>query len=38
MIHQDKETFGEDADKFRPERWMEDSERVGDMSKFFNQA
>ncbi|KFY24339.1 hypothetical protein V491_02193 [Pseudogymnoascus sp. VKM F-3775] len=27
VIHLDKEIFGEDADKFRPERWMEDPER-----------
>jgi cytochrome P450 len=34
VINRDKKTFGEDADDFRPERWMEDSERVGDMSMF----
>ncbi|CRG86476.1 Pisatin demethylase [Talaromyces islandicus] len=35
VIHQDKDTFGEDAHKFRPERWMEDAERVGDMKRGF---
>ncbi|KAH6658877.1 cytochrome P450 family protein [Truncatella angustata] len=32
VIHLDKEVFGEDADKFRPERWMEDPNRVSNMS------
>ncbi|QKX59663.1 uncharacterized protein TRUGW13939_06803 [Talaromyces rugulosus] len=35
VINRDKKTFGEDSDAFRPERWMEDSERVGDMKRIF---
>lgn len=34
VINRDKKTFGEDADEFRPERWMDDAERVGQMSMF----
>lgn len=33
VIHLNKDIFGEDADKFRPERWMEDPDRVATMSK-----
>jgi cytochrome P450 len=32
VIHQNKDVFGEDADKFRPERWMEEPDRVATMS------
>jgi hypothetical protein len=35
VIHQNKDIFGEDADKFRPERWMEESDRVSNMSTQF---
>ncbi len=35
VIHQDKDVFGEDADIFRPERWMEDPDRVATMSTKF---
>lgn len=31
VIHRNKEVFGEDADQFRPERWMKDDN--GDMRK-----
>ena len=33
VLHQDKSVFGEDADKFRPERWLEDG--AGQMERFF---
>lgn len=35
VINRDKKIFGEDSNAFRPERWMEDSERVGHMSMFY---
>jgi len=38
VINRDKKTFGEDADEFRPERWMEDAERVGQMSTLDRTA
>ncbi|KAL3482853.1 cytochrome P450 [Aspergillus germanicus] len=34
VIHQNKDIFGEDADKFRPERWMEEPDRVATMTFF----
>ncbi|KAI9667995.1 MAG: hypothetical protein M1821_000815 [Bathelium mastoideum] len=33
VIHQDKSIFGEDADRFRPERWLESG--AGQMERFF---
>ncbi|KAL3452899.1 cytochrome P450 [Aspergillus insuetus] len=35
VIHQNKDVFGEDAAKFRPERWMEEPDRVVTMSTQF---
>ncbi|EFW18192.1 hypothetical protein D8B26_005031 [Coccidioides posadasii str. Silveira] len=35
VIHQDKDTFGEDAHKFRPERWLEEPDRVSQMRRVF---
>ncbi|KAI1346127.1 cytochrome P450 family protein [Xylaria sp. FL0043] len=34
VIHRVQEVWGTDADKFRPERWL-DEERVGDLRRFF---
>lgn len=33
VVHQDKDIYGEDADQFRPERWLQ--EDVGDMHRNF---
>lgn len=33
IIHRDKDTFGEDADDFRPERWLEDPMRSERMQR-----
>lgn len=33
VIHRNKEIFGEDADTFRPERWMGEEERVKVMDR-----
>lgn len=33
-IHRSKKIFGEDVDKFRPERWLGDSARASDMNQF----
>lgn len=33
VIHRDKDMFGEDADEFRPERWLESPERALEMDK-----
>ncbi|KAK4460566.1 Pisatin demethylase [Cladorrhinum samala] len=37
VLHRDKETFGQDADKFRPERWLEDEERAKKMERYMFQ-
>lgn len=34
VLHHNKEIFGEDANDFRPERWLEGPERVNRMSKY----
>lgn len=34
IIHRDKAVFGDDADIFRPERWLEDVERACLMDKY----
>ena len=33
-VHQDTGVFGYDADKFRPERWLEDPERARRMNQY----
>ncbi|KAJ8610133.1 hypothetical protein MRB53_038740 [Persea americana] len=35
VIHQDKSIFGEDADKFNPDRWLGDKEKTSNMEKHF---
>ncbi|OTB01706.1 hypothetical protein M426DRAFT_63551 [Hypoxylon sp. CI-4A] len=37
VLHRDKATFGEDADYFRPERWLEDPENAKVMERFMFQ-
>ncbi|KAK4224636.1 cytochrome P450 [Podospora fimiseda] len=37
VLHRDKETFGEDADEFRPERWLEDEEKSKRMERYMFQ-
>jgi cytochrome P450 len=35
-VHQDKEVFGEDANIFRPERWLDsDAQRMAAMDRAF---
>ncbi|KAK1634586.1 cytochrome P450 monooxygenase [Colletotrichum phormii] len=34
VVHRDKTVFGEDADVFRPERWLESPERAQEMDKY----
>lgn len=34
VIHRDKGIYGEDTDKFRPDRWLEDEERAKLMDKY----
>lgn len=33
-IHRDRKVFGEDVDNFRPERWLEEPQRVSEMNQF----
>jgi cytochrome P450 len=33
-IHRNKKVFGEDADEFRPERWLEDPANAAEMNQF----
>ncbi|KID78805.1 Cytochrome P450 family protein, partial [Metarhizium brunneum ARSEF 3297] len=35
VIHQNEDIFGQDAHNFRPERWMEEPERVATMRRNF---
>ncbi|ETS80172.1 hypothetical protein PFICI_07701 [Pestalotiopsis fici W106-1] len=37
VLHRHKETFGQDADVFRPERWLEDEEKAKKMDRFMFQ-
>ncbi|KAK4125780.1 cytochrome P450 [Parathielavia appendiculata] len=37
VLHRDKEIFGQDADDFRPERWLEDEERARKMERYMFQ-
>ncbi|KAK3352199.1 cytochrome P450 [Lasiosphaeria hispida] len=37
VLHRDTEVFGEDADVFRPERWLEDEERARKMERYMFQ-
>ncbi|KAK3687839.1 cytochrome P450 [Podospora appendiculata] len=37
VLHRDKGIFGEDADVFRPERWLEDEERAKRMERYMFQ-
>ncbi|KAK9781184.1 putative Cytochrome P450 [Seiridium cardinale] len=37
VLHRDKSVFGEDAEQFRPERWLEDEQRAKTMERFMFQ-
>ncbi|KAI2778208.1 cytochrome P450 [Daldinia loculata] len=37
VLHRDKATFGQDADYFRPERWLEDPENAKVMERYMFQ-
>ncbi|KAI1760199.1 cytochrome P450 [Hypoxylon sp. FL1150] len=37
VLHRDKETFGEDADFYRPERWLDDPENAKVMERYMFQ-
>jgi cytochrome P450 len=34
VIHRDRAVFGEDADEFRPERWLEDHDKAQEMDRY----
>ena len=36
-VHRDKNTFGEDCDSYRPERWLEDAESTRGMERAMLQ-
>ena len=35
VLHRDTDVFGEDADTFRPDRWLGDAKQVRRMEKYF---
>ncbi len=35
VAHANKDVFGDDVDKFRPERWLVDKEKVSMMSRYW---
>ncbi|KAG0647709.1 Cytochrome P450 monooxygenase [Hyphodiscus hymeniophilus] len=37
VLHKDKRIFGEDADDFKPERWLEDEEKAKKMERYMFQ-
>ncbi|KAL2130571.1 hypothetical protein VTI74DRAFT_6216 [Chaetomium olivicolor] len=37
VLHRDKEVFGQDADNFRPERWLEDEDKAKRMERYMFQ-
>lgn len=38
VLHRDRDVFGQDADDFRPERWLEDEERSKRMERYMFQV
>lgn len=38
VLHRDRDIFGEDADVFRPERWLEDEEEAKTMERYMFQV
>ena len=38
VLHRDRETFGEDCEVFRPERWLEGEERARRMERYMFQV
>lgn len=37
VLHRDKKVFGEDADEYRPERWLKDEESAKRMERYMFQ-
>lgn len=38
VLHRDRDVFGQDADVFRPERWLEDEEEAKTMERYMFQV
>jgi cytochrome P450 len=38
VLHRDRDVFGQDADDFRPERWLDDEERARRMERYMFQV
>jgi cytochrome P450 len=38
VLHRNREVFGEDADEYRPERWLGDEEQVKRMERYMFQV